>query len=117
VIGYVHVRTTSQFLHNVVIRCARASLAGQIRSFLSFVRSLAERVLLHHVSQVQRPVWTTNYQHLAPGELGSSEHRQPIIPYNVRVSSCVVGKSGTLRPGDHAQKRYGTQRYALAQQW
>ena len=59
---------------------ARTSLAGQIRSFLSYLRSLASRPFLHRVSQAQRLVWATNHQQLASGEPGSAEIRQPIRP-------------------------------------
>ena len=62
------------------IRCARTSLAGQIHSFLSYLRSLASRPFLHRVSQAQRLVWATNHQQLASGEPGSAEIRQPIRP-------------------------------------
>jgi len=62
------------------IRCARTSMAGQICSFLSYLRSLASRPFLHRVSQAQRLVWATNHQQLASGEPGSAEIRQPIRP-------------------------------------
>ena len=73
------------------IRCARTSLAGQIHSFLSYLRSLASRPFLHRVSQAQRLVWATNHQQLASGEPGSAEIRQPIRPivfYEEEVAGC-----------------------------